>query len=68
MKFTDGKKIVDITITDNNSGTDVTADLMEVGYILYNEDVRAYMVSDVDYCIDFAKSEFLDANVNVDIK
>ena len=68
MKFTDGKKTVEITITDNRNNIDVTSDLMEVGSMEYNEDMDAYMVEDVNYCADFAKSEFTDNDVEVEIE
>ena len=68
MKFTDGKKTVEITITDNRNDIDVTADLMEVGNMEYNEDMDAYMVEDVNYCADFAKSEFAENDVEVEIE
>ena len=68
MKFTDGKKTVEITITDNRNDIDVTADLMEVGSMEYNEDMDAYIVEDVYYCADFAKSEFADNDVEVEIE
>ena len=66
MKFTDGKKTVEITITDNRNDIDVTADLMEVGNMEYNEDMDAYMVEDVNDCADFAKSEFAENDVEVE--
>lgn len=47
---------------------DVTADLMEVGNMEYNEELDAYMVEDADYCADFAKSEFADDDVEVEIE
>ena len=68
MKFTDGKKTVEITITDNRNNIDVTADLMEVGSMKYNEDMDAYIVEDVNYCADFAKSEFSENDVEVEIE
>lgn len=68
MKFTDGKKTVEITITDNGNDIDVTADLMEVGNMEYNEELDAYMVEDADYCADFAKSEFADDDIEVEIE
>ena len=68
MKFTDGKKTVEITITDNRNYIDVTADLMAVGNMEYNEELDAYMVEDVDYCADFAKSEFADDDVEIEIE
>ena len=68
MKFADGKKTVEITITDNRNDIDVTADLMEVGNMEYNEELDAYMVEDVDYCADFASSEFADDDVEIEIE
>lgn len=65
MKFTDGKKSIELIITDNNSGIDVTADLMEVGTMEYDEELNAYKVEYVDYCAEYARSEFAEDNVEV---
>ncbi len=68
MKFTDGKKIVDITIINTNTDRDMTAYLMNVGNMIYNEDIHAYMVRDVDHCVDFVNSEYLGAYFDVKIE
>ena len=65
MIFYDRKNKADITIIDNRNDIDVTADLMEVGYMKYDEDNNYYIVSNVNYCIEYAKTEFKDDNVNV---
>ncbi len=68
MKFTDGKNIVDITITNVNTDTDMTAYLMNVVNMVYNDDIHAYMVRDVDHCVDFVNSEYRGAYFDVKIK
>lgn len=60
MKITDGKKTVDIRIMRwNGSGYDPdwSADYFGAGALAYDEDLGAYIVDDVDYCVDMANSD-----------
>lgn len=66
MIITDGKRTIDIIITDNRNGIDVTRDLMNTGSMTYNEDMDAYAVDyDVQECIDYANKEFVGDDVTV---
>ena len=67
MKFTDGKKTVDIIIMNPYTDKDMTAYLMNVGNMVYNEDIHAYIVRDVNHCVDFVRSEYLGAYFDVKI-
>lgn len=75
----DGKKIAEITMntwTGNGYTTDFSLDFFEVGALPYDEKREAYVVDDVDYCIEMAedwknsKGDFVndepDENRNVD--
>ena len=57
IRLTDGKKTVEITMAIFD-GTDLqpdfSADFFEAGGLEYNADLEAYMVPDVDYCVDYA--------------
>lgn len=56
-RLTDGKKTVDIEmmVWEGNGYTpDWSADFFEVGNLEFDEEVGAYKVVDVDYCIDQA--------------
>ena len=58
MKLYDGKKMVNIEMnnwTDNGYTPDWSIDFFEAGSLEYNEDMDAYMVEDVDYCIEQAR-------------
>lgn len=60
MKLTDGRKTVEITIQhwDGNSyGEDWSEEYFDAGSLQYDEETKAYLVSDVDYCVDMAMSE-----------
>ena len=60
MKLTDGRKTVEITIChwDGNSyGEDWSEEYFSAGSLQYDEETRAYLVPDVDYCVDMAMSE-----------
>ena len=54
MKLTDGTKLIDIKLIDPNTGLDWSLDFFEAGSLEYLEDYDAYVVRDVDYCIDQA--------------
>lgn len=57
MKLYDGKKIVEIEMTTwTGSGytPDWSIDFFNAGSLQYDEDLDAYRVEDVDYCIDYA--------------
>lgn len=57
MKLYDGKKMVNIEMnnwTGNGYTPDWSIDFFEAGGLEYNEDMDAYMVEDVDYCIEQA--------------
>lgn len=57
MKLYDGKKMVNIEMnnwTDNGYTPDWSIDFFEAGSLEYNEDMEAYLVEDVDYCIEQA--------------
>lgn len=41
-KFTDGKQIATITMTDNNTGCDYENEFFEVGGLKLNEELNAY--------------------------
>lgn len=56
-RLTDGNKTVEITMnnwTDNGYTPDWSADFFEVGCLQYIEELDAYQVKDVDYCVDQA--------------
>lgn len=58
MKLYDGKKMVNIEMnnwTGNGYTPDWSIDFFEAGSLEYNEDMDAYMVEDVDYCIEQAR-------------
>lgn len=61
MRLTDGTKTVDIRIMrwDGTSyGPDWSADYFgHGGRLPYNKEVGAYIVEDVDYCIDMAAAD-----------
>lgn len=60
MKITDGKKTVDIRIMRwNGSGYDPdwSTDYFGAGSLAFDEDRGAYIVDDVDYCVDMANSD-----------
>ncbi|MGN1342053.1 MAG: hypothetical protein ACI4VL_02335 [Bacilli bacterium] len=65
MIFYDGKNKVDIEIIDNNNNIDVTADLLEVEYMKYDEDNNRYIVDDIEYCIEYVKTEIKDDNTSI---
>lgn len=57
MKLTDGKRTVDIEMAewDGNGWTpDWSNDFFEAGTLKYNEEKDAYIVPNVDYCIEQA--------------
>lgn len=56
-RLTDGKKTVEIEmmVWEGSSYTpDWSYDFFEVGSLEYDEELEAYKVKDVDYCIDQA--------------
>ena len=56
-RLTDGKKTVEIEmmVWEGNGYTpDWSNDFFEVGSLEYDEELEAYKVEDVDYCIDQA--------------
>lgn len=58
MRLTDGKKTVEITMTKwNGSGWDPdwSADFFDAGTLKYDQDKDAYVVDDVDYCVEQAE-------------
>lgn len=55
-KFYDGNKMLTITMTDTNTGCDFESDFFNVGCLVYNEELDAYKVDDVEYLADFAES------------
>ena len=60
MKLTDGRKTVEITIRDwseNSYGEDWSQEYFSAGSLPYDEEADAYLVPDVDYCVDMAMSE-----------
>ena len=53
----DGNKTVEISMsnwTDNGYTPDWSADFFDVGCLPYIEEIDAYQVKDVDYCVDQA--------------
>ena len=57
-RLTDGKKTVEITInnwTGDGYTPDWSADFFDAGCLHYNEELDAYQVEDVDYCVDQAQ-------------
>lgn len=56
-RLTDGKKTVEISLKvwENNGYTpDWSMDFFEVGQLPYDDEKDAYIVEDVDYCIEYA--------------
>lgn len=59
MRMTDGKRLVEITIQRwNGSGYDPdwSIDYFNAGSLPYDDELEAYVVEDVEYCIDAANS------------
>lgn len=54
IRLTDGEYITEITMIESD-GIDFSADFFEVGKLEYDEELDAYKVADVDYCIDAAE-------------
>lgn len=59
MKLTDGKKTVEIELQEWNEengcyGIDFSNEFYNAGSLAYDDELDAYIVSDVDYCIDYA--------------
>lgn len=55
MKITDGKKLVDVTMKVWNGsgyGPDWANDFFNSGCLEFDDDINAFMVDDVDYCIE----------------
>lgn len=65
-KFTDGKQIATITMTDNNTGCDYENKFFEVGGLKLNEELNAYEVEDVTYLTDYAQSYVDGTNPDVE--
>lgn len=64
IRLTDGKKIAEITMNVWNSNgytPDFSLDFFEVGALPYDEEKEAYVVDDVDYCIEQA-NDWKDSN------
>lgn len=56
-RLTDGRRILEIAMnnwTKNDYTPDWSADFFEVGCLHYNEELVAYEVEDVDYCVNQA--------------
>ena len=57
-RLTDGKVIVEIVMNEWENGCytpDWSHDFFEVGNLTYNDEKDAYIVKDVNYCIEQAK-------------
>jgi hypothetical protein len=57
-RLTDRTKTVEITMTmwdGNNHSPDWSADFFEVGSLDYDDTLDAYIVEDVDYCVEQAQ-------------
>ena len=57
-RLTDAKKTVEITMKewkDDGYTPDFSMDFFEVGQLPYDDEKDAYIVDDVDYCIEYAK-------------
>ena len=57
-RLTDGNKTVEITMTiwnGNGWEPDWSLDFFAVGGLKYDEDAEAYLVDDVDYCVEQAE-------------
>lgn len=81
MRLFDGKNLISIEMnnwTGNGYTPDWSNDFFEAGSLPYDEDVEAYRVDDVDYCIeqamdwknadgDFYEPDADTADRNVDI-
>ena len=74
-RLTDGRKIAEITMNvwDGTGYTpDFSLDFFEVGALPYDEKMDAYVVDDVDYCVEYAmdwknsKGDFYDDEPNPD--
>lgn len=74
-KLTDGKKTVEITMKMWKYGQytpDWSNDFFEVGGLEYDEELDAYKVNDVDYCIEQAEDwkngvgDFSDSEDGID--
>ena len=73
MRFTDGKRTVEIRMSFQNGNEytlDFSTDFFEAGSLKYDKEKDAYFVKDVDYCIAYAKDwkntegDFIDDEPN----
>ena len=53
-KFYDGKKILNITMLDDQTETSFEHEFFEVGQLPYDMELDAFKVKNVDYLIDVA--------------
>lgn len=56
-RLTNGTKTIEITLTTwtgNGYEPDWSADFFSVGSLPYNDELDAYVVDDVDYCVEQA--------------
>ena len=61
-RFTDGSRTVEIAMRvweGTGYSADISDDFFSVGELRYNDETSAYIVDDVDYCIEVA--EFWEA-------
>lgn len=55
IRLTDGKFIIQVEMIEFQNGVefpDYSADFLMWGLLIYDEDNEAYVVRDLDYCID----------------
>lgn len=58
IRLTDKTKTIEINMTiwgGDQHSPDWSADFFNVGGLIYNEELDAYIVNDVDYCVDQAQ-------------
>lgn len=66
MKITDGKRTVEIRMMiwqGNGYSPDWANDFFDAGLLHYDEEAEAYIVDDIDYCIEQAQ-EWADEDEN----
>lgn len=64
-KFYDGKKVLEISMVDNN-GTGFESEFFEIGGLPFDDEKGAYVVDDVDYLVDYAESYAAGKNPDFD--
>ena len=67
-KFYDHNSILEITLRYEKTGEDISRDYFQdaIKKEAYNEELDAYKVDDVEYLVDYVKSELNGTNPDID--